>query len=507
MIRHETVTVRSLLIAAGLGSSLLLGGCVSPSPPEPVELDVDLPDSWTATDAGAPASEPSDRWWSEFGDPRLDLLIEEVLVANNDLAAAGARVDAAAAEARIAGADLWPQAGVAVDGNRGRRNFIGLPIPGSSGVLSSTSTSVGASLNVSWEVDLWGRLRARRNAVGAGVEAAEADLAGARLSLAGQTTKAWFAAAEARLQLELAEETVASRTTTRERIRRRYELGTRGALDLRLAIANQSRAAAALAARKRQLDATERQLQLLLSRYPSRPATQGEASGLPEPPSGLPALLPAQLIARRPDLAAFDRRLAAAGFNLHEARAALYPRLSLTGSTGRLSSDVEDLLDSDFSVWSLAANLLQPVFQGGRLRAGVDLAEARQRELAERYAQTLLNALAEVELALVAEQTLAEEEDALRATVEQSLAAQELAEDRYAAGLIDFLTVLESQRDATQAQVALLLVQRRRLDARVDLHLALGGGTTDLRGPSPAGVVAVSTASNPLADESYSNDE
>ncbi len=192
----------------------------------------------------------------------------------------------------------------------------------------------------------------------------------------------------------------------------------------------------------------------------------------------MPALLPAEVVARRPDLVALERRLLAAGFSLRQARAALYPRLSLTGSTGRLSSEVEDLLDSDLSVWSLATNLVQPVFQGGRLRAGVDLADARRRELAERYAQALLNALAEVELALVAERTLADEARALREAVVQSVAAQRLAEDRYAAGLVDFLTVLESQRDASLAQIALLAVERRRLDARVDLNLALGGGTT-----------------------------
>lgn len=465
------------LAAALTGSSLLLG-CVSPAPPAAVELDVVLPESWTAAPPDTRIVEPGEVWWLEFEDRRLDALIEDVLRANHDLAAAAARVEAAAAEARIVGADLRPQVSIGVDGSRARRNFIGLPIPGGvpGGVLSSTSTSIGAGLNVSWEADLWGRLRAARNAAGAGVAAVEADLAGARLSLAGQTAKAWFAASEARLQLALAEETLASRVKTRERIRRRYEMGTRGALDLRLAISNESRAEASLAARRRQLDAAERRLQLLLSEYPRRPENGLAGTELPEPPVGLPALLPSELITRRPDLAAFDRRLAAAGFNVQQARAALYPRLSLTGSTGRLSSDVEDLLDSDFSVWNLAASLLQPVFQGGRLRAGVDLAEARHRELAERYAQAVLNALAEVELALVAERTLAEEVAALETSVEQSRAAQRLAEDRYAAGLVDFLTVLESQREATVAQIALLSVQRQRLDARIDLHLALGGG-------------------------------
>ncbi len=468
---------RSRLTATGIASSLLLAGCLSPAPPAPVALEVELPDRWTAAEPEATTIEPSAAWWTEFADPRLDALIAEVLDVNHDLAAAAARVEAAAAEARIAGADLVPRLAASLDSSRAQRNFIGLPIPNApGGVLSTTSTSLGASLNVSWEADLWGRLRAGRNAARAGVEAARADLAGARLSLAGQAAKAWFAAAEARLQLERAERTLAIRASTRERIRRRYQLGTRSALDLRLAMANEGRARADLAGRERQLDAAERQLQLLLSRYPARPASGAVPAELPEPPVGLPALLPSELLTRRPDLAALDRRLAAAGFGFQQARASLYPRFSLTGSTGRLSAEIEDLLDSDFSVWSLAANLLQPIFQGGRLEAGVELADARYRELAERYAQALLGAFAEVELALAAERSLATQAAALATSVEQSLAAQKLAEERYTAGLADYLAVLESQREATQAEIALLGVQRQRLDARVDLYLALGGG-------------------------------
>jgi outer membrane protein TolC len=198
----------------------------------------------------------------------------------------------------------------------------------------------------------------------------------------------------------------------------------------------------------------------------------------------MPALLPVELISRRPDLAAQEQRLVAAGFDVRRARASLYPRLSLTGSTGRLSSDVEDLLDSDFSVWSLAANLLQPVFQGGRLRAGVDLAEARQRELASTWAQAVLGAFAEVELSLAAADSLAVQADALRRAAEQAVEAQELAERRYDAGLADFLSVLQSQRDASLSQTALLAVRRQQLEARVDLHLALGGGFGTAQNPS-----------------------
>ena len=480
---------------------VLLAGCASPVL-QPAVLDVTPPERWTAADPDtvpprADQTRADPNWWSEFGDRQLSAVIERTLTANNELAAAAARLDAAVAQARIAGAELLPTATVATDANRSRRNFIGLPIPGSGGgVLSSTSTSIGANLNVSWELDLWGRIRAGRSAARAGVAAAESDLAGARLSLSGQAAKAWFAAQEARQQVDLAERTLGLRTSSREWIDRRYQRGTRGALDLRLAIANQGQARADLEARRRQLDATGRQLALLASRYPVPAEASDEERELPEPPSGLPPRLPAELISHRPDLRALERRMAAAGFDIERARAALYPRLSLTGSTGRLSDEVEDLLDSDFSVWSLAANLLQPLFQGGRLRAGVELAEARERELAEIYAQTLLRAFAEVELALVAERSLRLQQEALATAVEQSTAARDLAQRRYESGLGGYLEVLEAQREETRARIGLLSVRRQRLDARVDLHLALGGGAAAATPPTlPA------AASEPSATE------
>jgi len=190
----------------------------------------------------------------------------------------------------------------------------------------------------------------------------------------------------------------------------------------------------------------------------------------------VPAGLPAELLARRPDLVAAERRLAAAGLSVDEARAARLPRISLTGSAGRSSQELEDLLDEDFTVWSLAANLLQPIFQGGRLAAAVDLAEARRREALAGWVSAALAAFGEVEQALAADAFLLARLAALEEAAEQALAARELSEERYLAGLAPYLSVLESQRQALAAESELLAARRGRLDARVDLHLALGGG-------------------------------
>ncbi len=477
--RRRHLATRSPLPATG--AALILVACASGPPPAPLALGVEPPASWSAPAAGdaPPAGPPPDApWWSGFGDEELDRMVDLALAANRDLAAAAARVEAASAQARIAGAALLPQAALGADAGRRRQNFIGLPIPGrEGGVLSSLSTTFGGSLGLSWEADLWGRLAAGEAAALSELSASRADLDGARLSLAGQTARAWFAAIEAAGQVDLAERTLETRRVTRDQIRRRFEAGLRSALDLRLAIANHAAAEAALAGRRRQLDASVRRLELLLSRYPGAELA-GRLAGraLPALPPAPPAGLPAELVTRRPDLAAVDRRLEAAGLGIRQARAALYPRLSLTGSAGRLGGEVGDLLDSDFSVWSIASSLLAPLFQGGRLRAGVELAEARYEELAERYAQTVLRAFAEVELALAAEEHLAGQAAALAVAAEQSAEAERQAEDRYRAGLGPYLAVLEAQRQAADTRSRLLETRRQLLDARVDFHLALGGG-------------------------------
>jgi NodT family efflux transporter outer membrane factor (OMF) lipoprotein len=197
---------------------------------------------------------------------------------------------------------------------------------------------------------------------------------------------------------------------------------------------------------------------------------------LPDVEGAVPAGLPSELLERRPDLAAAERRLAATNMRVREAKSALFPRISLTASGGRTSSELEDLLSSQFNVWSLAGNLAQPLFQGGRLWANVQLNRARATEALEQYLQTVLQAFGEVETALAGERLLAEREATLRAATEQSIAARRLAEDRYRNGLEDFVTLLEAQRRALEAESQWITVRRMRIENRINLHLALGGG-------------------------------
>src|SRR5690606_4413191 len=308
----------------------------------------------------------------------------------------------------------------------------------------------------------------------ADAEAAAADLRAAALSLAAQTAKSWFAAAEAVAQLELALGTEAIWQRSLDLAQSRFERGLRPALDVRLVRTDIEDARALVEARRRQADALRRQLEVLVGRYPG-----GEIEalgGLPDPGGPPPAGLPSELLQRRHDVVAAEHRLAAADARVASARASLYPRLSLTGSGGTASEDLADLVDADFRVWSIAGNLAAPLFEGGRLRANVARHEAERRAALAAFQETLLDAFREVETALAAEERLSREAEHRAAEVEEAEAARALAEDRYARGLTDVTTLLAAQRRELMARSALLDVRRRRLDNRIDLHLALGGG-------------------------------
>jgi NodT family efflux transporter outer membrane factor (OMF) lipoprotein len=450
---------------------LLAAACASPPEIERPELDVELPRQWTA-----PHTETANldwEWWASFNDESLNRVVRLALEHNYDIRAAAARLDQAEALARIAGADLEPGLDLNASARRARQVITGLKIPGSD-VLKFTNNSFGVSLDLSWELDLWGRIRSQAGAALADFQAAEADLYGLYLSIAGQTVKAWLAVAEAYQQMKLAQFTVESFQDSADQVRSRYERGLRPSLDLRLSLSSLEDAKSLLEESRRAYNNAIRQLEVLLGQYPGREIDG--PSDMPLLTGAVPAGLPADLIARRPDLAAAERRLAASKAREYAAQAALYPRISLTASGGTTSEEVGDLIDGDFSVWSLAGNLTQPLFQGGRLRANVDLEKARVEEILALYVGTVLNAYNEVESALTREKYLAEQVVYLERAAGHAEAARLLAESRYQSGLEDYIAVLESQRRSLSTQSRLINLRRLELDNRVNLYLALGGG-------------------------------
>ncbi|MBK8097337.1 MAG: efflux transporter outer membrane subunit [Planctomycetes bacterium] len=452
-------------------SLLALGACAAdPPPPVDVDLGIATPARWQSPTTDG---ELSDAWWQGFGDAALNEHIQHALAHNKDLVAAAMRLHSAAELAVIAGAGDELQADAGLTATRARRAFVGFPF-GGGGVLSNTSTTLGLSLNLSWEIDLWGRVRAGERAALAEVQATAADLHAAELSVVAQTCKAWFAVIEARQQLALAQATVASFVRTADDVRDRYRRGVRPALDAHLVDTNVANARAAVPARQDQLQRAIRQFEILTGRYPG--GTTASSDTLPTALPAVPAGLPGELLQRRPDLAAAERRLAAAGCRIDQARASLYPRLSLTASGGTTSEKLEDLVDDDFRVWSLGANLLQPLLAGGSLRAEVRRQEATFGEALARYGSAVLRAFGEVESALAAEGLLAERQVALTAAAQHAGAASALAHERYLRGLAEALAVADTQRQSFAAESARIAAQRQQLDLRIDLFLALGGG-------------------------------
>ncbi|RKX34455.1 MAG: transporter [Verrucomicrobia bacterium] len=464
--------MKARFLITALPLAFAVGCATSPDPTER-ELLVEAPDNWSAeaaTDSAATVPVPgTPGWLHQFNDPKLNTVVEDALERNLDLQAAIARLDAARANARISEADQFPQLGAGLAGSRREFIFDESTDPPS----TLTSNSYGFSLDLSWEVDVWGRLRDSASASIADYEAAAADLAGARLSLAGNTAKFWFRATTAHQQLDLANETVSSFESTVDLVRSRFESGISSSLELRLALANAAAARALKQKRAQELEQSVRALEVVVGTYPEN--ALGTVDELPELNQSVPAGLPSELLNRRPDIAAAERRLAAADRRVSSAKKSLLPSLRLTGSAGTASQDLSNIVDADYSVWSLVGGLTQPLFQGGRLRANVERSKADAERIYFDYSKTILTAFQEVENALAAEKYLFIRETELFEAAIQSDGAQRLAEDEYAAGLIEIITVLESQRRALNAKEAYLSVRELRLRNRVDLHLALGG--------------------------------
>lgn len=466
--------------------------CVRTAAPPERQPSLPIPEAWNSATAAEGTVDV--HWWKQFQDPQLDALIEEALRNSFQLRAISARLETALIEAEIAGAGRIPSVGLSLNGRRQRQNFIGFPIPGFEGrVPRATFTNLGASLDINWEADLWGRIRSGEILAGALASVHAADLAAARHSLAGQTAKAWFACSEAELQLALAREVVSSYEATSKWLRNRFEAGFAPALEISLVEADISAAESAVHLRREALDRSIRQVELLAGRYPRGELRVRES--LPKISSGVPAGVPSQLLTRRPDLIAAQRRLLASDVGMVQAQTALHPRLSLTTAGGSSTKGLLNLLNWDYTVWSLLGNIVQPIFQGGRLKRQVDIAQGRSQEILETYAGAVLQAFGEVETALSVESFLRDRLLELEESVVEAETAREQARFRYRQGLGDLLVVLQTDRRILNSRSQILTLQRLLLENRIDLHLALGGGFDPGAPPgAPGALLPVSIA-------------
>lgn len=438
------------IIIVGAG---LLHGCATPEPTSARnQTAVPTRDSFTkAKDPG----KVQDNWIRSFQDSTLVKLVDEAQQHNPDLALAAGRRDEAEARAKKAGASLSPQISAGIGGNTG-----------DAGLRQTQSTSANLGLSISWEVDVWGRLRQGAAAAQQDALAAAADYEFARQSIAAQTAEAWFYAITAKQQTQVAQDLLAIYEKTLQITTARKTEGVASQMDVDLAAGNVATARQAVAQSDGAQEDAVRSLEALLGRYPS--AELEIAAKLPPMPGAIPTGLPAELLERRPDVVAADRQVAAAFFRTGSARAAKLPSLSINGNLGML-------LNPSAAVWSLGANLLTPVVDGGARQADVEIAEGQQKQSLAAYVRTAINGFREVETAMANEAVLSQREQELATASERFQKARISAEVSYREGAMSLVDLTTIQAQDHQSRMELIKVRGERLRQRINLHLALGG--------------------------------
>ena len=436
-------------------------------PATPVPRDFKELEGWTAATPMDQA--PRGQWWEAFGDPVLNDLEARAEQASPTLAAALARYDQAKAAAGIERADLFPQ--VKAGGDASRQRLSGNRFGGNGTAPVYDDFSVGATLD--YELDLWGRIRNSVKAARADAQASEADLASARLSLQAAVADAYARLRGLDAEAELLRQTVdafgkAYRLTTT-----RHDGGIASGIDVNRAKTVLDNAQAQISAVANERAATEHEIAALVGAIASDFSIPVRVQPLRAPE--LPVGAPSQLLQRRPDIAAAERRIFAANARIGVARAAFFPTLTL-GLSGGYQASHGELFSKPSSFWGLGpASAVLALFDGGRRRAGVRMSRAEYEEMTAGYRETVLGAFRQVEDALAANRHLADQAVSQRGAATAAGRTSELALTRYRDGASDYLEVVTAQTDALEAQRALLAVQTQRMRASVALVKALGG--------------------------------
>lgn len=441
-----------------------LAGCALEPPPKPEEIrpqampNLAVPGQWAA--AGTPAGPVAGSWLDTFGDVRLDAFVREAMAYNPDLRVAATRVEVASEYVNLADSTLYPQVNLLARGG---------------GEMGGDSSGLqGVGLYADWELDLWGRVRSARAVRTASYESVVADTEYARQSIAALVAKSYFLAVEAGQQLRLAEQMVAAADQLGVLAEQRQRVGKGDGYDVALARANVETFRDSVEQLKLAREQSLRALEALIGRYPAADA-EVEAE-LPNASEPVPAGLPSELLERRPDVVAAERRVAAAFYGVQEAKAARLPRISLTGNVSDISSDLFVLKNRDNPVWSAGASLMLPVFNAGALQSQVRIRTAEQKQAIAEYGRIGARAFGEVEDALSAEFAAARRQAVLGRAVAENENALKLAQVRHEVGSGDLRGVRQQQLAAYGSRTALVRVQAERLVQRVNLHLALGGG-------------------------------
>jgi len=471
------------LATAMLGAALLSACSLAPTyqrPDAPVAPAFPADDAGKAAKTGSAPTPAADRrdavdtgWREYFNEPRLQQLIAAALENNRDLRTAALRIEEARALYNVQSADRLPNLNASVGATRAK----------TPATLSSTGESVigrrvDAGLSISsFELDFFGRVKSLNDAALAAYLATDEARQAAQISLVAQVAQAYFTERAYAEQYALAQQTYEARARTYKLTQQRAEVGASSRLDLRSneTLMETARAAALTLARQRAQ--AENALTLLVG----QPSATGAAGTMPtdaqiDALSAVPAGLPSDLLARRPDIRAAEQRLKSANANIGAARAAFFPRISLTAAIGSTSPTLDGLFDSGTGSWSFAPQLVLPIFDAGRNRANLTLSEVRKNIAVADYEKTIQTAFREVADALAARDYLGEQVAAQRAVQEAQADRLKLSQLRFDNGVASSLDVLDAQRELFSAQQSLVQARLLRTTSAIDLYRALGGG-------------------------------
>jgi len=466
--RGLTATIAIVLV-------ILLSACAVKKPPTTNESikkslppTTTIPDQWTSAGTN-PVPVPGD-WLKTFGDPQMEAIVKEALRNNLYLQAAATRIDVAASTVTQVRSQMLPM--IAATGSA---TYLGRydeksPSGQNKGRYNASSVLGG----VSWEVDLWARIRSQVAASRQALAATEADYASAQQSLAAATAKTWYTAVYTRMLKSFAEQNLSLKQQSLELTQAKFAIGEAQEQQVAMASADVAGARSQLSQINNAYEQVVRALEVLLGRYPSA-ELQTAAAMVPCPPP-VPAGLPAQLLERRPDVVAAEHNFDAAFHMVQSAQAARLPSINLTSGMGYLTNEVYQKLRLRPWVWTASANMTAPLYTGGFLKAQVKIANDNQKAALFLYGQTALQAFAEVEVTLTNERSLREQQQDCDAVLKNISRALELERTKYEVGQVDLGPVLSLQGAELGARMATAEVQYELLANRIDIYLALGGG-------------------------------
>ena len=445
--------------------SVLIAGCsVGPDAPS---LDTPQPPSWSES-TGNQANLPSLVWWQEFGQAPLNRLIEQSLTTNYDIAAAQARVRQADAQLRIASSALLPTIQLGADASRLQEQNLST---GKQYHYNTFNLLPGAS----YELDFWGKNRDLQAIGEANLLSSRLAEQITRLTVQSSIANTYFTILALQDRIAVAQSNLDNALGTLDAFRARVEVGTASGLDVAQQESIVAEQRAALPPLNLQLRQNTYALAILTGTLPETlklDPTPLSTDALPSLGAGLPS----QLLTRRPDVAQAEAQLVAANANLKYSIASVYPSFNLTAMGGGQSNAIGNVFNPVSMLFSLGASITQPLYKGGALQGGIELAHAQIDELAANYQKTVISAYEDVESALAAVEQTAQQEAAQKAAVNTALRAEEIVLAQMRSGTVDILTVLNVQRTLFQAQDTLVQVKLAHVQALIGLFRALGGG-------------------------------